>query len=72
FVERFEAAYVNEMREFISAIHEDRPPSVTGYDGRVPLVMAAAARKALQERREVRIEEVTPCGTPKEPRNVLD
>lgn len=58
FVERFEDAYVNEMREFVSCIHEDRAPSVTGHDGRVPLVMAAAARRAAEERREVPLDEV--------------
>jgi myo-inositol 2-dehydrogenase/D-chiro-inositol 1-dehydrogenase len=57
FIERFEQAYVNEMREFVSAIHESRSPAVTGHDGRVPLVMAAAARRALAERREVRLDE---------------
>ena len=58
FVERFEQAYVNELREFVSSIHEDRAPVGTGHDGRVPVVMAAAARRALAERREVRLDEV--------------
>lgn len=58
FVERFEAAYVNELCEFVACIHEDRSPSVTGHDGRVPLLMAEAARRALNERREVSLDEV--------------
>lgn len=58
FVERFEQAYVNELRDFVACIQENRAPSVTGADGRVPLLLAQAAMQALRERREVEIAQV--------------
>ncbi len=58
FIERFEQAYVNELRDFVGCIREDRAPSVSGADGRVPLLMAEAARQALRERREIAIADV--------------
>jgi myo-inositol 2-dehydrogenase/D-chiro-inositol 1-dehydrogenase len=56
FIERFEQAYMNEMREFVASIQEDRAPSVTGADGRAPLVMAQAAWRSLREGRAVRLD----------------
>lgn len=53
FIERFEQAYVNELREFAASIREGRAPSVTGEDGRVPLVLAQAAWRSLAEGRVV-------------------
>lgn len=58
FIERFEAAYLNEMVEFVSAMREDRAPSVSGADGRAPLLMAQAAWKSIREGRSVRLDEV--------------
>lgn len=37
---------------------ENKPTPVTGIDGRIPVVMALAARKSYDERRPVRLEEV--------------
>jgi len=58
FMERYTESYVNELRAFVRAIVEDTPPPVTGYDGRVPVVMGYAAKKSLAEGRPVRLEEV--------------
>jgi myo-inositol 2-dehydrogenase/D-chiro-inositol 1-dehydrogenase len=33
FLERFDAAYVNEVQEFVNCIVENRKPTVTVYDG---------------------------------------
>ena len=41
-----------------AAVLEGAPVPVTGPDSRVPVVMALAAAKSLQEHRPVRIEEV--------------
>jgi myo-inositol 2-dehydrogenase/D-chiro-inositol 1-dehydrogenase len=60
FMERYIASFTDELRSFISAVCEDRPTSVTGIDGRVPIVMAIAARKSFEERRPVRLEEIKP------------
>ncbi len=58
FVERYAEAYVEEMREFIRCILDDKTPPVTGMDGRIPVVMGYAARKSWQENRPVRLSEV--------------
>jgi len=58
FVERYTEAYIEEMRAFVKAILEDELPPVTGIDGRIPVVMAYAARKSAQENRPVRLSEV--------------
>lgn len=60
FIERFEQAYVNEMREFVASIRGNRAPSVTGEDGRAPLVLAEAAWRSL---REGRVIEIAPAGS---------
>jgi len=58
FVERYAEAYVAEMREFVQCVREDKRPSVTGVDGRIPVVIAYAAQKSYAEHRPVRLEEV--------------
>lgn len=58
FVERYTESYVNEIRAFVDAVVNDKPVPVTGYDGRVPVVMARAARKSHDENRPVKLSEI--------------
>jgi len=58
FVERYAEAYVVEMLEFVQCIRENKTPSVTGVDGRVPVVMGYAAKKSFEEHRPVRLSEI--------------
>jgi myo-inositol 2-dehydrogenase/D-chiro-inositol 1-dehydrogenase len=58
FMDRYLDSFANEMRAFVEAVLEDKPTPVTGIDGRIPVVMALAARKSYDERRPVRLEEV--------------
>ncbi len=58
FIERYTDAYIAEMREFITCILEDRVPSVTGIDGRIPVVMGLAAWKSYRENRPVKLREI--------------
>jgi myo-inositol 2-dehydrogenase/D-chiro-inositol 1-dehydrogenase len=44
FIERYVDSYIAEMSAFTQAVLEDRPTPVTGLDGRVPVVLALAAR----------------------------
>lgn len=55
FMERYTESFVNELRAFVTAVLEKRPTPVTGIDGRIPVVMALAARQSYDERRAVRI-----------------
>jgi myo-inositol 2-dehydrogenase/D-chiro-inositol 1-dehydrogenase len=58
FVERYTESYVAEMREFIECIQRDQTPSVTGIDGRIPVVMGYAAMKSYEENRPVKLSEI--------------
>jgi myo-inositol 2-dehydrogenase/D-chiro-inositol 1-dehydrogenase len=58
FIERYTASYVAEMRAFVDAIVNNQPVSVTGLDGRVPVVMGLAARKSHDEHRPVHLSEI--------------
>lgn len=60
FVERYREAYIEEMRAFLEAVREKKTPPVTGWDGKVAVVMGYAAKKSLAERRPVRLSEVDP------------
>jgi myo-inositol 2-dehydrogenase/D-chiro-inositol 1-dehydrogenase len=58
FVERYTESYVAEMKEFIECIQQDKTPSVTGTDGRIPVVMGYAAIKSYEENRPVKLGEI--------------
>jgi myo-inositol 2-dehydrogenase/D-chiro-inositol 1-dehydrogenase len=58
FMERYTESFVSELRSFVAAVLGMRSTAVTGIDGRIPVVMALAARKSYDEHRPVRIEEV--------------
>lgn len=58
FMERYIPAYAAELKAFVRCVVEDTPPPVTGNDGRVPVVMAMAARKSYEENRPVRLDEI--------------
>ena len=58
FMDRYQESFVAELAAFVEAVLEDKPPPVTGPDGRIPVVMALAARRSYDQRRPVRLEEV--------------
>ncbi len=58
FLERYSESFVSEMTAFVQAVLHNRPVPVNGEDGRVPVVMALAAKKSLVERRPVRLSEI--------------
>lgn len=59
FLERYMASYEQELIDFVDAVVNDTPVPVTGYDGRVPVVMAMAAKKSYQENRPVKLSEIS-------------
>lgn len=63
FVERYREAYIEEMRAFLTAVREGGAPPVTGWDGKVAVVMGYAAKKSLAEKRPVRLSEVARLST---------
>jgi myo-inositol 2-dehydrogenase/D-chiro-inositol 1-dehydrogenase len=58
FMARYTESYIEEMREFVEHVLEKKDTSVTGADGRAPVVIAMAATKSLKERRPVLISEI--------------
>lgn len=58
FMDRYTESFAAEMRAFVDAVAEDRPVPVNGHDGRVPVVMALAARKSYDEGRPVKLSEI--------------
>ena len=57
FMERYTESFVSELRSFVAAVLQERATEVTGIDGRIPVVMALAARKSYDEGRPVRLDE---------------
>jgi myo-inositol 2-dehydrogenase/D-chiro-inositol 1-dehydrogenase len=55
FMDRYADSFTSELRAFVEAVIEDKPTPVTGMDGRVPVVMALAARKSHEEHCPVRL-----------------
>jgi myo-inositol 2-dehydrogenase / D-chiro-inositol 1-dehydrogenase len=53
FMDRYRRV-LRRSAEFVQAVLEDKPTPVTGADGRVPVVMALAARKSFDEHRPVK------------------
>lgn len=58
FMDRYTQAYAGAMTEFVNMIKEGNPPSVTGKDGRAPIVAGMAAALSAKERRPVKLAEV--------------
>ncbi len=58
FLERYTPSYQIEMQAFVEAVTNNKPVPVTGMDGRVPIVMAMAAKKSFDENRPVKLSEV--------------
>jgi len=55
YIERYTQSYVTEIEAFVDAVLHDKPVPVTGQDGRVPVVMALAAKQSLAEHRPIRL-----------------
>jgi myo-inositol 2-dehydrogenase/D-chiro-inositol 1-dehydrogenase len=58
FMDRYTESFVDEIRAFVQAIVKNEPIPVTGRDGRIPVVMALAAKKSHEEQRPVRLSEI--------------
>jgi len=55
FIERYQEAYLAEMKEFINCIREDKEPSVGGFDGKISVQMGYAAKESLTKGSFVKI-----------------
>jgi myo-inositol 2-dehydrogenase/D-chiro-inositol 1-dehydrogenase len=58
FMQRYAPCYVEEVRQFIECVRDDKAIPNSGKDGRAALVLGYAAWKSLRENRPVRISEI--------------
>lgn len=58
FMDRYVDSYLEEIEQFVQAVLTKAPVPVSGSDGRIPVVMARAARKSYEENRPVRLDEI--------------
>ncbi len=57
FAKTMASEFISEMKEFVQS-------TVTGIDGRIPVVIGMAARKSYLEHRPVRLSEITVLSSP--------
>ncbi len=55
FVERYEAAFVAELRSFFAGVRDGTPPSVTGEDALAAVRIAQAAQLSREQNRPVKV-----------------
>jgi myo-inositol 2-dehydrogenase/D-chiro-inositol 1-dehydrogenase len=58
FMQRYAPCYVEEVRQFVNCVHDDKPTPTNGADGRAAVVLGYAAWKSLRENRPVKISEI--------------
>lgn len=58
FLERYNNAFINEIKAFADAIKNDTETLVNGVDGIMPVKIAMAAKKSMKEGRSVKISEI--------------
>ena len=58
FLERYDASYNQEIREFIDALVSGSPMPVDGEDGLISIAMGLAAKKSVKEMRPVKMTEI--------------
>jgi myo-inositol 2-dehydrogenase/D-chiro-inositol 1-dehydrogenase len=58
FMQRYAPCYVDEVRQFIECVREDKTTPTTGVDGRAAVILGYAAWKSLHENRPVKASEI--------------
>jgi myo-inositol 2-dehydrogenase/D-chiro-inositol 1-dehydrogenase len=58
FMQRYAPCYVEEVRQFIECVRDNKPTPPTGADGRAAVVLGYAAWKSLRENRPVKVSEI--------------
>ena len=58
FMQRYAPCYVEEVRQFVACVRDDKPTPTNGEDGRAAVVLGYAAWKSLRENRPVKISEI--------------
>lgn len=56
--DRYNNAFITEMKAFVDSVRNNTKPPVTGFDGMVAVLIAEAANRSLKEARPVKITEL--------------
>ncbi len=56
--DRFRWGYIQELEHFVECIQQQRPPKVTGQDGRWAVAMVLAGTKSFLEERPIYLQEI--------------
>ena len=56
FLQRYTESYAEELRQFLTAVAEDKPVPVGGKDGLYPVLIGQAALQSLREGRPVKVK----------------
>jgi myo-inositol 2-dehydrogenase/D-chiro-inositol 1-dehydrogenase len=57
-MQRYAPCYVEEVRQFVECVRDDRLTPTNGEDGRAAVVLGYAAWKSLRENRPVKVSEI--------------
>ena len=57
FIQRFADCYVNEVRQFLQCIRDDKPVTPTGYDSRASVLLGLAAWESFRQNRPINMKE---------------
>ena len=58
FLERYMESFIAELKDFVQSIQNNTTPPVIGLDGRIPVIIAMAAKKSYLEHRPVKLSEI--------------
>ena len=59
FIERYADGYINEVRQFLQCVLDDRPVSPTGQDSRMAVLIGEAAWESLRQNRPISLKKFT-------------
>ncbi len=57
FMQRYAECYIDELRQFLQCVVDDKPVSPTGYDSRASVLLGMAARESLRQNRPINLKE---------------
>src|SRR4030066_1935091 len=57
FMQRYAECYIDEVRQFLQCVMDDKPVSPTGYDSRASVLLGLAAWESLRKNRPISLKE---------------
>lgn len=57
FMQRYAECYIDEVRQFLDCVRDDKPVSPTGYDSRASVLLGLAAWESLRKNRPISMKE---------------